>query len=434
MNPITFIYKIIKFLIKLVFKTITLGLMIIGIVAIIIAAVYYIDPTSLPLLKAKKFVLEQAIQRIEDSGQDKGDININFHIDDSKKNSDKGIKERVFPEYLKRGESIGKKEQNIVSNPNSLVFSGGGPRGIAYAGVLRYLQKHNKLKNVKRFIGTSAGSIMCTFMSIATYYDQNREVKSKTFSELINELMMKSNFIDFIDNPILKKVLMNIKAKSVKLDFQDLFECFQSITGNYALCKGTVIMEFFKSSLKQFGLKENITFKELYDKTGNHLILVACSLSYRKTAYFDYKTAPNMLITEAMRASMSMPFIFEPLSYNDDYFVDGGAVNNYPINYFDYTEKEGNKEPVSCLGFILSSKKKVLRPEWINIGNIGNYTASIFSLFMINTNTALYKKNIDRTIFIDCGEVNSASFDISDKQKAELMQAGYNAIEKYYQK
>jgi NTE family protein len=433
MNPITFIYKLIRFLIKLVFKFLALGLMIIGVIAIIISAIYYIDPDSIPLLKAKQFVIEQVIQELEDSSQGKGKINININIDDKGKNRDKVNDRRIFPEYLKRGENTNEKKRIIVENPNSLIFSGGGPRGVAYVGVLKYLQEHNKLKNIKRFIGTSAGSIMCTFTSIGTYYEQNRDSQSETFSELISELMMDADYINFIDNPILKKTLRNIKTKSVKLNFQDLFECFNSITGNYALCKGSVILKFFKSSLKKIGLDENITLEELHDKTGKHLILVACSLSYRKTAYFDYITAPNLSVAEAMRASMAVPFIFEPVKYNDDYFIDGGAANNYPINYFDYTEENNLEESVSCLGFILSSKKKILRPEWVSVEDLGNYTASVFNLFMINTNSALYKKNIDRTIFIDCGEINTTSFDINNEQKTELIQAGYNAIEKYYQ-
>ena len=434
MNPLTFLLKLIRFMIKAVFKIISLVLMLAGVAAIIIAAVYYIDPTSLPLLKAKQYVIGQAIQKLEDSGEGYDGLNFIVNIpDDKNKKNDNEKQKRIFPDYLKRGEKINEVEQKIVHNPNTLVFSGGGPRGIAYVGVLRYMQERHKLKNVKRFIGTSAGSIMCTFMSVGAYYDQNREVQSKTFYELINELMLESDFIDFIDNPILKKVLGNIKSKSVKLDFSEIFNSFDLITNKYALCKGTVILEFFKNSLKKIGFDENITLKELHNKTGNHLILVACSLSYRKTAYLDYKTAPDLSVAEAMRASMAVPFIFEPVKYNDDYFIDGGAVNNYPINYFDYSEEYNSEEPISSLGFILSSKNKILRPKWIDIGNLENYTASVFSLFMINTNSALYKKNIDRTIFIDCGEINTTSFDITNNQKSELIEAGYNAIEHYYQ-
>ena len=433
MNPLSTIFKLIKFLIKLTFRIFTLGLMLIGIASIIIAAVYYIDPTSLPLLKAKKYVLEQAIQRLEESGEGKANININIYIDDVVSQDKKESKnDLIFPEYLKREAHIGKEKQTIVANPNSLVFSGGGPRGIAYAGVLKYMQEHNKLKNVKRFIGTSAGSIMCTFMSIGTYYEQNREAQSEPFSKVVDKIMLKTNFIDFIDNPILKNVLTNMKTKSVKLDFQDLYECFQKITGDYALCKGTVILNFYKNAMKQFGLDENITLKELYKKTGNHLILVSCSLSYKKTAYFDYLTAPDMPVVLAMKASMSIPFIFEPTFYNDDYFIDGGAANNYPINYFDYTEKGEINNSVSCLGFVLTSKKKILRPERSYIDNLGNYTISVFSLLMLNTDAALYKKNIERTVFIDCGKITSLSFDITDKEKRELIQAGYKAISIYY--
>jgi hypothetical protein len=93
--------------------------------------------------------------------------------------------EHKFPTYLKWGDTTPNSFNNITSNPDSLVFSGGGAKGISYAGVLKYFQETNKLKNVQRFIGTSAGSIMCTFMSIASYYEQNRKPGSKHAWEIV---------------------------------------------------------------------------------------------------------------------------------------------------------------------------------------------------------------------------------------------------------
>ena len=207
----------------------------------------------------------------------------------------------------------------------------------------------------------------------------------------------------------------------------------EDIDNQYAFCEGDEILEFFKKSLIRFGLDEDITLSELYNVTGKHLVLVACSLSYRKAAYFDYMTAPNLSVVEAMRASMAIPFIFKPVKYNNDFFVDGGTVNNYPINYFDLNGTEDGSEP-KTLGFILYSKDEMLRPEWKPIKDPLDYAKAVFNLIMINTGSALYKKNVDRTVFINCGKIDVMSFNMTKKEKLKLMQSGYEAVKNYFER
>ena len=342
--------------------------------------------------------------------------------------------ELIFPDYLRWGDSAAKDTVKVVDNPDSLVFSGGGVKGTAYIGVLKYLQETEKLKNVKRFVGTSAGSIMCTFMSIGTYYESNRKAGSKQFWEVVNELMKEEKFINFIDNPMLKKAIQDDSiAPFTNNILHSIASVSETLDHQYALCDGTIISNFFKKALITFGLNENITLGELYKETGKHLILVSCSLSYRKAAYFDYKTAPDLPVVDAMRASMAIPFIFKPVKYNNDFFIDGGAVNNYPIDYFDNSIIEEDSNPVT-LGFILYSKNEILRPKWEMLKNPVDYTSAVFDLIMINTGSALFKKNVDRTVFIDCGKIDVMSFDMNKAETEKLIQAGYDAVGRYYNK
>ncbi|HJO94756.1 MAG TPA: patatin-like phospholipase family protein [Victivallales bacterium] len=338
-----------------------------------------------------------------------------------------------FPDYLKYGSTIS-NGKNIIENPDTLVFSGGGARGIAYAGVLKYLQKNDKLDNVERFIGTSAGSIICSFMSFGSYYEKNRQVGDRHFWEIVYEIISEQDLFDFIDNPILQEV---IKADS-----------FEPVTGNllvnmpplaeamdtqYALCSGDVILKFFKESFKRFGIDENITLGEHYKKTGKHLVLVSCSLSYSMAAYLDYKNSPDLPLVDAMRASMAIPYVYKPIKYNNDFFVDGGAANNYPIEYFDYSMAEEKKKPVT-LGFMLFTKKEMLRPEWKLVQSPLGYTLALLKLVAINTGRSLFDENIDRTVFIDCCEIDILTFDMTQEQKLKLMESGYIAVKSYYEK
>ena len=42
-----------------------------------------------------------------------------------------------------------------------------------------------------------------------------------------------------------------------------------------------------------------------------------------------------MPIRKAIRMSMSVPFVFEPVMHDGCYYVDGGTIDNYPIKVFD---------------------------------------------------------------------------------------------------
>ncbi|MCP4179501.1 MAG: hypothetical protein GY756_17210 [bacterium] len=339
----------------------------------------------------------------------------------------------TFPDYLKYGRTT-KNKKNIIENPDTLVFSGGGARGIAYAGVLKYLQENNKLDNVERFVGTSAGSIICSFMSVGSYYEKTRQKNDKHFWEIVYEIIAEQDLFDFIDNPILREV---IKADSFDPITSNLLTNMpplaEAVDTQYALCSGDIILTFFKKSFKKFGIDENITLGELYKKTGKHLVLVSCSLSYGMAAYFDYKNSPDLPLVDAMRASMAIPYVYKPIKYNNDFFVDGGAANNYPIEYFDLTMADDNKKPVT-LGFMLFTKKEMLRPEWKLVQSPLDYTVAVLKLVTINTGRALFNENINRTVFIDCGEIDILTFDMTQKQKLKLMESGYVAVKNYYEK
>ena len=338
----------------------------------------------------------------------------------------------VFPDYLKWDESTMKGSKSIVGNPDSLVFSGGGVKGTAYAGILKYLVESGMLKNVKRFAGTSVGAIMCAFTSMGEYYNKNRLPGSKNFWEVVYEMTMKNDFIDFVDNNALRKSLKEDNfAPFTDNIVNSVASISKTLDKQYALCDGNKLTEFLQRALKKFGFDENITLKELHNLTGKHLVLVSCSLSYRKAAYFDYKSAPDLRVVDAIRASMALPFIFKPVKYNNDFFVDGGAANNFPINYFDESMYNENEKP-KVLGFILYTKKEILRPEWRMLKNPVDYAGAVSDLIMINTGSALFKKNVDRTVFIDCGKIDVMSFNITEEEKKKNIQAGYDSIKKYF--
>ena len=55
----------------------------------------------------------------------------------------------------------------------------------------------------------------------------------------------------------------------------------------------------------------NITFKDLYNLNKINLIFIATNINKNKLEYFSYKLTPNIPVLLALKASISIPFIFE---------------------------------------------------------------------------------------------------------------------------
>ena len=106
------------------------------------------------------------------------------------------IKElRTIIELLKFGKKTTQYNKEIVKNIaenkknkkyENLVFSGGGMKGLAYCGAVEVLEKFGILKNIKRYAGSSAGSIMASLLAIGyTPTELTAEISKIDFSKII---------------------------------------------------------------------------------------------------------------------------------------------------------------------------------------------------------------------------------------------------------
>ena len=108
-----------------------------------------------------------------------------------------------------------------------------------------------------------------------------------------------------------------------ELDFSEFFEKFGFVKGDMLI-----------SILSQY-IPEASTFIQFYNLTNIHVMIVGTNLSCCKKEYFDYKHTPNMKICDAVRISISVPFIFKQVTYNDMIYTDGCITENFPWNAFD---------------------------------------------------------------------------------------------------
>jgi NTE family protein len=188
---------------------------------------------------------------------------------------------------------------------SNIVLSGGAFKIFALIGALKNIEdKYKNFKKFKNFLGCSAGSLLCLYLSLDYPIDDIFiELKKYYSSSKINNNIKLNNVINFFDN--------------------------------YGLIDSIFIETIVqKICLKKFN-KKDISFIEFAKITGKNIIINSSNLTTKKEEFFNVNNHPNMSITTAIKISMCYPFIFKPIKYNDCIYIDGGLYNNFPISYFE---------------------------------------------------------------------------------------------------
>lgn len=266
----------------------------------------------------------------------------------------------------------------------TLVLSGGGLKTISYIGAYKYLEELNYIPYINKIISNSGGSII-GFLILLGYSS--------------NEL---SIFFKHLD---LSKVYV-FNANNI-LNFTNTYgiESVDRI--------GNIIKKFLK---KKYNI-EDISFKELYDKTGKKLEIIGTCLNTMTCDYFSIENTPNMSVLTAIKISFALPFLFKPVIHNDKYYVDGALTNNFPIDNCINNNKE-------TMGMIVYEKNK-----FITINNLEDYVFTILKTNFCKQDNDKYIKYYDVTIEF-CFDINPINFNLDKEDIKELIDIGYNFMKK----
>lgn len=189
-----------------------------------------------------------------------------------------------------------------------LALSGGGIRGIAHAGVLKALEDNGI--DVDVIGGTSSGSLVASLyaMGYSPYYIF---VLFKKYSKEIAGIN---------SNPIISGIGNFMINKRICLSGLKTGESIEKAYNNLALKKGIktisdIQMPLVIPSVDINDSKEYIftNFVPIEDK--------------QKSQYIT-----DISIGKAVRASSSFPAIFCPCEFRKHRFLDGGALDNIPVN------------------------------------------------------------------------------------------------------
>ena len=294
---------------------------------------------------------------------------------------------------------------------DSLVFSGGGAKGLAYAGVVDELGQRGILTGIKRVAGASAGAIIAMVFGLG--YNPGEIIK----------IIESTNFAKFLDckgGVDLNQVLQNPLKHPIGVAYLG-----ERLIATGALCDGLVARKFLIKLIENKHLSRNINFKELYELTGIELNIVCCDVSRKQTIVHNHKNSPDLSVLDAVHTSMSIPLIFKPVDlYHDGTTgVDGGTTDNYPLDTVP-----------NPLGFILTTKEDVMKTRFTNIKGAFDYIIAMIEMLGASHNNEIFSKqeNIDRTIFIDTLGIGALDFNMTSEQITALIESGRKSVRDYF--
>ena len=194
----------------------------------------------------------------------------------------------------------------------TLILSGGGTKGFCILGSLQYLQDTKRLdcSSIKRFVGTSIGSIISFFIAIGY-----------TPMELV-----------------------------VYLCSHNILESL-SLNGFDGVLKGDGVYQYSTlSKMYEEMIREKINFiptlRDIKERFGKDLIMCTYNSTKKTKEYVSYRNYPDLSCLDAMRMSSNLPFIFSPFWYNSNEYIDGGIVENFSFSSIPILMSYQPNEPI----------------------------------------------------------------------------------------
>ncbi|MEA3317156.1 MAG: patatin-like phospholipase family protein, partial [Bacteroidota bacterium] len=188
-----------------------------------------------------------------------------------------------------------------------LVLSGGGAKGIAHVGVLKVLEEAGIKPDY--ITGTSMGSIVGGLYSLGYSAKELSEINSNAnWSKLLS------------DNILLNKIVIEEKYESKRYVFNFPIRNYEFKLPS-GLIEGQQLQKFFANYTWGFPVQES------FDSLPIPFRCMSVDLISGET--ICHKSGD---ISQAMRASMSIPSVFAPQNIDSLLLIDGGVTTNFPAN------------------------------------------------------------------------------------------------------
>ena len=182
-----------------------------------------------------------------------------------------------------------------------LVFSGGAQYGVTSYSAIEHIKEAGYIKydNIESIYATSAGTVNAVLFCL------NIE-KTLMYDYIINRHWSK----DFLLNP----------------------DSFTNLIFKKGLYEMNCFDNFFKPLFAIKDIDIDITMKDFYDKFKIFMEFNTICINSFEIKKINHITYPDIPVIQAVKMSSSIPLIFTPVYFDNNYYIDGGVLINYPLN------------------------------------------------------------------------------------------------------
>ncbi len=315
--------------------------------------------------------------------------------------------------------------QGLGDRNADLVLEGGGVLGIAHVGALGVLDAAGY--GFQRVAGTSVGALVGALVAAG--------MPVAEMTEVIGSL----DFRRFTDRSLVDRIPIAGPLASIAFE-----------NGVY---EGDEVRDWVAERLAALGVR---TFGDLRrDDPGDEwlpverrykLVVTAADLTRGELVRFpwDYQRLYGLdpdeqSVAEAVRASTSIPFFYEPASITAadgtrSTLVDGGVLANFPIDLLDRTD--GLRPRWPTFGVKLLPRLPVDADQLLpGLGLLAHGPLKLLTDLVMTTIVGRDQAYLDlpwvhaRTMQVDTGDVSPVDFGVPDEAKQELLAAGRTAAE-----
>ena len=284
-----------------------------------------------------------------------------------------------------------------------LVLSGGGAKGAAHIGVLKYIEEAGI--PIDYIAGTSMGSIVGGMYAMGYSSDEILSIITDVdWDRLI------SNQVDRQKTSYASKIEDRTQNITIPFSVQTDKEELQSRSFKNSLPTGIVsgdnVLNLFNSL--SIGYSDPVSFNDFPIP----FLCIATNMLNGEADVLD-----KGIVSKALRASMAIPILFDPVKIDNALYADGGLLNNFPA------------EQCRAMGadFIIGVSMSAGLED--NPDNLRSILSQVSQLKTIITDREFdnYHKMCDIFISPDLKGVGMLSFDA--ESVARVTQSGYEAAE-----
>ncbi len=187
-----------------------------------------------------------------------------------------------------------------------VVLSGGGAKGVAHVGVLRMLEEAGV--RVDYIGGTSMGAIVAALYSVGYSVDDlDSIIRVLDMSKMVAGEIPREN-LTYFEKTFEGNTFASVPVKGLQIGLPQ------------GLSDGQAVIDAFTELTRAYPGEQD------FDKLPIPLVIMATDIETGESIEFHKGSLPLV-----MRASSSFPSLFSPIEIDGRLLVDGGVMNNFPV-------------------------------------------------------------------------------------------------------